>query len=157
MDLRIARQCELHLPVTPQLLQQHGFVHGGVLSYVADNALTYAGGTAMRVPVVTSEFKINYLRPAVGELLIARAQAVHHGRAQAVCRCDVFVVQAGTEKLCAVAQGTIAHCHRAMAQRRPLRAPDGGKGWEHVPPHSCAVYSLFDSCWRMIHMRLRPF
>ncbi len=49
-------QCELHLPVTPQLLQQHGFVHGGVLSYVADNALTYAGGTAMRVPVVTSEF-----------------------------------------------------------------------------------------------------
>ncbi len=95
-------------PVTPQLLQQHGFVHGGVLSYVADNALTYAGGTAMRVPVVTSEFKINYLRPAVGELLIARAQAVHHGRAQAVCRCDVFVVQAGTEKLCAVAQGTIA-------------------------------------------------
>ena len=76
---------------------------------MADNALTYAGGTAMRVPVVTSEFKINYLRPAVGELLIARAQAVHHGRAQAVCRCDVFcVVQAGTEKLCAVAQGTIA-------------------------------------------------
>ena len=62
----------------------------------------------MRVHVVTSEFKINYLRPAVGELLIARAQAVHHGRAQAVCRCDVFVVQAGTEKLCAVAQGTIA-------------------------------------------------
>ena len=101
-------QCELHLPVTPQLLQQHGFVHGGVLSYVADNALTYAGGTAMRVPVVTSEFKINYLRPAVGELLIARAQAVHHGRAQAVCRCDVFVVQVGTEKLCAMAQGTIA-------------------------------------------------
>ncbi|MDR6153624.1 uncharacterized protein (TIGR00369 family) [Acidovorax delafieldii] len=100
--------CELHLPITPQLLQQHGFVHGGVLSYVADNALTYAGGTAMRVPVVTSEFKINYLRPAVGELLIARAQAVHHGRAQAVCRCDVLVVQVGTEKLCAVAQGTIA-------------------------------------------------
>ncbi|MBU0829564.1 MAG: PaaI family thioesterase [Gammaproteobacteria bacterium] len=100
--------CELHLPIRPDLLQQHGFVHGGVLSYVADNALTYAGGTAMQVPVVTSEFKINYLRPAVGELLIARASAVHHNRSQAVCRCDVFVVQAGVEKLCAVAQGTIA-------------------------------------------------
>lgn len=100
--------CELHLPVTGQLTQQHGFVHGGALSYVADNALTYAGGTAMGVPVVTSEFKINYLRPAVGERLIARAEAVHVGRAQAVCRCDVFVLKDGEEKLCAVAQGTIA-------------------------------------------------
>ena len=101
-------QCELHLPMTPQLRQQHGFAHGGVVSYLADNALTYAGGTALRVPVVTSEFKINYVRPAVGELLIARAQAVHAGRNQAVCRCDVFAVQGGVEKLCAVAQGTIA-------------------------------------------------
>ena len=78
------------------------------MSYAADNALTYAGGTAMRVPVVTSEFKINYLRPAVGERLIARAEAVHTGRNQAVCRCDVFVLRDGEEKLCAVAQGTIA-------------------------------------------------
>ena len=99
---------ELSLAITPQLLQQNGFVHGGVVSYAADNALTYAGGTAMRVPVVTSEFKINYLRPAVGERLIARAEAVHTGRNQAVCRCDVFVLRDGEEKLCAVAQGTIA-------------------------------------------------
>jgi uncharacterized protein (TIGR00369 family) len=101
-------RCELHVPVTPQLRQQHGFVHGGVLSYAADNALTYAGGTALKVPVVTSEFKINYLRPAVGERLVARAHALHAGRSQAVCRCDVFVVSDGEEKLCAVAQGTIA-------------------------------------------------
>src|SRR5512145_1037674 len=78
-------QCELHVPVSDSIRQQHGFVHGGVVSYAADNALTYAGGTAMRVPVVTSEFKINYLRPAVGERLIARAHAVHHGKSQAVC------------------------------------------------------------------------
>jgi uncharacterized protein (TIGR00369 family) len=100
-------QCELHVPVTEAIRQQHGFVHGGVVSYAADNALTYAGGTAMRVPVVTSEFKINYVRPAVGERLIARAHAVHHGKSQAVCRCDVFVLKDGVEKLCAVAQGTI--------------------------------------------------
>jgi len=93
--------------VTEAIRQQHGFVHGGVVSYAADNALTYAGGTAMRVPVVTSEFKINYVRPAVGERLIARAHAVHHGKSQAVCRCDVFVLKDGVEKLCAVAQGTI--------------------------------------------------
>jgi uncharacterized protein (TIGR00369 family) len=99
--------CELHVPVTDRVKQQHGFVHGGVVSYAADNALTYAGGTALRVPVVTSEFKINYVRPAVGERLIARARAEHAGRTQAVCRCDVFVVDGGAEKLCAVAQGTI--------------------------------------------------
>ena len=101
-------RCELHVPITEVVKQQHGFVHGGVLSYAADNALTYAGGTALRVPVVTAEFKINYLRPAIGERLIARAEAVHTGKSQAVCRCDVFVVKDGEEKLCAVAQGTIA-------------------------------------------------
>jgi uncharacterized protein (TIGR00369 family) len=101
-------RCELQVPITEAVKQQHGFVHGGVLSYAADNALTYAGGTALRVPVVTAEFKINYLRPAIGERLIARAEAVHTGKSQAVCRCDVFVVKDGEEKLCAVAQGTIA-------------------------------------------------
>jgi len=101
-------RCELQVPVTDAVKQQHGFVHGGVLSYAADNALTFAGGTALRVPVVTSEFKINYLRPAICERLIARAEAVHTSRTQAVCRCDVFVLQDGVEKLCAVAQGTIA-------------------------------------------------
>lgn len=101
-------RCELAVPLAEKVLQQHGFAHGGVVSYAADNALTFAGGTALRVPVVTSEFKINYLRPAVGEWLIARAEAVHAGKSQAVCRCDVFVVKDGAEKLCAVAQGTIA-------------------------------------------------
>lgn len=101
-------RCELQVPASEHVRQQHGFVHGGVVSYAADNALTYAGGTALQVPVVTSEFKINYLRPAVGERLVARAHAVHVSRTQAVCRCDVFVVTDGEEKLCAVAQGTIA-------------------------------------------------
>lgn len=108
--------CELHVPISQKILQQNGFVHGGVLSYAADNALTYAGGTVLDWAVVTSEFKINYLRPAVGERLSARAQAVYAGKTQAVCRCDVFVVMNGEEKLCAVAQGTIA---RLPAQETP--------------------------------------
>jgi uncharacterized protein (TIGR00369 family) len=101
-------RCTLELPITEQVKQQDGFAHGGVVSYLADNALTYAGGTAMRVPVVTAEYKINYVRPAVGERLVARAEAVAVSRSQAVCRCDVFAVAGGQEKLCAVAQGTIA-------------------------------------------------
>jgi uncharacterized protein (TIGR00369 family) len=106
---------ELALTITPQLLQQHGFVHGGVLSYLADNALTFAGGIAMGVPVVTSEMKINYVRPAVGERLLARAQAAHVGKSQAVTRCDIYVLKGAVEKLCAVAQGTIV----ALGQSKP--------------------------------------
>ncbi|SDY33759.1 uncharacterized domain 1-containing protein [Variovorax sp. YR634] len=99
---------ELQLPLTAQLKQQNGFAHGGIVSYMADNALTFAGGSALRVPVVTSEFKINYVRPALGDRLIARATTAHCGSSQAVCTCEVFVVNDGAEKLCALAQGTIA-------------------------------------------------
>ncbi|WP_374562869.1 PaaI family thioesterase [Ideonella sp.] len=97
----------LELALKDELKQQNGFAHGGVVSYLADNALTYAGGTAMRVPVVTSEFKINYVRPAQGERLIARAKAVSVGKSQSVCRCEVFAVLGHEETLCALAQGTI--------------------------------------------------
>jgi uncharacterized protein (TIGR00369 family) len=102
------RGAELKIPIRSELKQRHGFVHGGVISYAADNALTYAGGGALGPDVVTSEFKINYLRPAMGEFIVARATVVHAGRNQAVCRCDVYVSSAGKETLCATAQGTIA-------------------------------------------------
>lgn len=97
--------------------RQHGFVHGGVVSYAADNALTYAGGRVLGADVVTSEFKINYLRPAQGERLIARGAVIHAGKSQAVCRCDVFASDAGQEKLCATAQGTIARLGEGDASR----------------------------------------
>ncbi len=103
-----AGHAELAVPLTPPLLQQHGFAHGGVVSYAADNALTFAGGSTLGTAVVTAEYKINYLRPAQGSRLIARADVVHSGANQAVCRCEVFVVTDDTEQLCAVAQGTIA-------------------------------------------------
>ena len=105
---------ELRLPIRDELKQQHGFVHGGAVSYLADNALTYAGGSVMPGQgVVTSEFKINYLRPAQGDALVARASVVYAGKSQIVCRCDVFAITGTEEKLCATAQGTIA----------PLAAP----------------------------------
>jgi uncharacterized protein (TIGR00369 family) len=100
--------CELKVSIREELLQQHGFLHGGVISYAADNALTIAAAIAMKAPVVTSEFKINYLRPGQGDFIVARASCVHAGRSQGVSRCDIFIVRDGVEKLCAVAQGTIS-------------------------------------------------
>jgi len=99
---------ELAIPITPQLKQQHGFVHGGVISYAADNSLTFVGGSVLGPAVVTAEYKINYLRPAMGSVLIARATVVYSSKTQAVCRCDVFVINEDKENLCAVSQGTIA-------------------------------------------------
>ncbi len=107
MDVFEPGHAQLSLPVAPQLLQQNGFVHGGVLAYLADNALTYAGGSVL-APVLTSEFKINYLRPATGaDRLVAVATVVGSGQTQAVCRCDIFLERGGKRKLCAAAQGTI--------------------------------------------------
>lgn len=98
---------ELRLILKPEHLQQHGFAHGGVVAYLADNALTYAGGSVLGGNVLTLEMKLNYTRPAMGDALIARASVVSSGRSQAVCRCDLFAVSNGAEKLCAAAQGTI--------------------------------------------------
>lgn len=107
LDAFAAGSAELSVPVVPALLQQHGFVHGGVLSYLADNALTFAGGSVLG-DSVTSEFKINYLRPAKdAERLLAVATVVGSGKTQAVCRCDIFVVKGQERVLCAAAQGTI--------------------------------------------------
>jgi uncharacterized protein (TIGR00369 family) len=101
-------RAELTIPVVEQLEQQNGFVHGGVLSYAADNALTFAGGSVLGPDVVTSEFKINYLRPGTGAWIVARATVLSASKTQAVCRCDIFAVQDEKEKLCAAAQGTIS-------------------------------------------------
>lgn len=100
-------EAEIALEITEKLKQQNGFVHGGVLAYLADIALTFAGGSVLQ-GVLTSEIKINYTRPGLGERLIARATVLSHGKTQAVCRCDIFAVAEGREKLCAAAQGTIA-------------------------------------------------
>jgi uncharacterized protein (TIGR00369 family) len=99
-------QVELVLDLRKEHMQQHGFAHGGVVSYLADNTLTFAGGTVLG-DSVTLEYKINFVRPAIGERLIARARVTSGGRSQAVCQCDIFAIKDGVEKLCATAQGTI--------------------------------------------------
>jgi len=96
----------LSIIVRDEFKQQHGFVHGGVISYLADNALTYAGGSILG-DSVTSEYKINYLRPAIGQRLVAKATVLSSGRTQAVCQCKVIAMNENDEQTVAVAQGTI--------------------------------------------------
>ncbi|MFJ1969863.1 PaaI family thioesterase [Streptomyces sp. NPDC087903] len=99
----------LELDIREDLLQQYGHVHGGVLAYAADNALTFAAGSVSGGRLVTAGFTIDYLRPARGLLLRAEARVVRSGRSRVVCRCDLSTVDGeGTRSLCAVAQGSIA-------------------------------------------------
>ncbi|MFB7030517.1 MULTISPECIES: PaaI family thioesterase [unclassified Streptomyces] len=98
----------LELAIREELRQQNGFVHGGVLSYAADNAITFAAGTVLGPAVLTAGYTIDYVRPAVGATLRARAGVLHASRRQAVVRCELLTVdEAGTETLCALAQGTV--------------------------------------------------
>ena len=100
-------EAEIRVDITDNLKQQHGFVHGGVVSYLADNSITFAGGVALGGNALTSEYKINYVRPAIGSHLIARAQAKSIGKRQAVCLAEIYAVKDGMENLCAIAQGTV--------------------------------------------------
>ncbi|QIP83810.1 PaaI family thioesterase [Streptomyces sp. Tu 2975] len=98
----------LEVDVREDLRQQNGYLHGGVLAYAADNSITFAAGTTLGPAVLTGAFSVQYMRPATGRTLIARAAVVHTGRRQAVVRCDLLTVGAdGDETLCAVAQGTV--------------------------------------------------
>lgn len=98
----------LELTIREDLRQQNGFVHGGVLSYAADNAITFAAGTVLGPAVLTAGYTIDYVRPAVGVTLRARAEVLHGGRRQAVARCELLTVdEEGTETVCALAQGTV--------------------------------------------------
>ena len=98
---------EISITIQPRLFQQHGSVHGGVLSYAADNALTFAGGSILGPNVVTAAYTINYLKAAQSGSLIARAIVISNTTRQAVCRCDIWNTTDQGEVLCAVAQGTI--------------------------------------------------
>ncbi|WP_208021175.1 PaaI family thioesterase [Paracoccus alkanivorans] len=97
----------IQLRLREELRQQHGFAHGGVLSYLADNAITFAGGMALKSDALTSEFKINYLRPAQATLLRAEAGAVSVSGRQAVCQCSIYAIDDADKTLCALAQGTV--------------------------------------------------
>ncbi|MER7660928.1 MULTISPECIES: PaaI family thioesterase [unclassified Streptomyces] len=98
----------LEVDVRDELRQQNGYLHGGVLAYAADNSITFAAGSTLGPAVLTAGFSVQYVRPATGLILRARATVVHSGRRQAVVRCDLLAVgEDGEETLCAVAQGTV--------------------------------------------------
>lgn len=101
-----ARGVTLALEARPDLRQQDGLVHGGVISYLADNAIAFAAGAVLGPGILTSSLTVDYLRPARGDLR-AHAWVVHTGRSRALTRCEVTTVStSGEDVACALAQGS---------------------------------------------------
>lgn len=100
--------CTLAVERRPELLQQHGFFHGGVTAFLVDNATTIAAATSRGQSALTAEYKLNLLSPAVGEKLICRARVIKPGRQVAVVAADVFSLSDGVEKHTATALASIA-------------------------------------------------
>jgi len=98
----------LEVDARPDLLQQNGFLHGGVLAYAADNCLTYAAGTVLGPAVLTGGMSVEYVRPARGRTLRATARVTYSGRRRAVCACELEMIDDdGSARVCAVGQGTV--------------------------------------------------
>jgi uncharacterized protein (TIGR00369 family) len=102
-------RCEIHLPYRENLSQQHGFFHGGITTTIADSACGYAGFTLMPADasVLTIEYKVNFLAPADGDLLIATGTVVKPGRTIIVSEGRVVVVKDGRERACATITNTM--------------------------------------------------
>mgnify|MGYP001239580030 CR=1 FL=1 len=103
-------RCELRMPFAPAFTQQHGFLHAGIVTTVADSAAGYAAYSLMPAEssVLTVEFKQNLLAPAAGRLLIARAAVVRPGRQISVVQSETFVAdEGGREKAVALMQATM--------------------------------------------------
>ena len=77
----------------PDLLQQNGLFHGGVLAYLIDNASTAAAATVLNGAersVLTAEYKLNFVAPSTGDRLTCRAEVVKPGRMLTVVEAKVF-------------------------------------------------------------------
>jgi uncharacterized protein (TIGR00369 family) len=99
----------IELPFRTELAQQHGYFHAGATSAIADTAGGYAGFSLFPAcsSVLTVEFKINLVAPAMGERLHAVAEVIKPGRTLVICDLKVWAVSAVREVLCATGLQTL--------------------------------------------------
>jgi len=90
---------EMAVPGADALLRTSGMFHGGVIAALADSAGGYAATTlhSKNVSFLTVELKINYLRPAKGDRMIARGKVIKGGATLTVVQSDLYTTANGTE------------------------------------------------------------
>jgi uncharacterized protein (TIGR00369 family) len=97
---------ELVVPIRPELTQHHGFAHGAVVGCVADNACAWAAASLVG-DVVTAEYKLHLLAPAIGKKLVGRGRVIKASSRMVIASADVFAVTGDNEKHVATMLATI--------------------------------------------------
>lgn len=104
-----AGQAQLSVSKKPELLQFNGFFHGGVISGLADHAAGAAATSALPAGkiAVTVDLHVNFLSPASGPSLLAKARTLQVGGTLCVAAVDVTTPGQDADVLCAVATVTL--------------------------------------------------
>lgn len=91
LALILAGEVHITVPFSAHLSQQHGYLHAGAVTSIVDSACGYAALTMAPAgyEVVTAEFKINLLRPALGPAFIAIGKVQNAGKLLTVCTGEV--------------------------------------------------------------------
>ncbi len=112
-----AGSVEILLPFREDLLQHHGYLHGAVIAAVVDTACGYSAQSLMPPDstVLTVEYKINFLRPAKGDRIIARGRVLRPGRNLTVCYGEALTVANGSEDTVATLTATMARLGAQIA------------------------------------------
>ena len=99
----------ISVPFSPALTQQHGYVHAGVISSIADSACGYAAMTLAPSggEVLSVEVKISLLAPAEGLRFLARASVLRAGTRLSFCSGEVHAIRESGEELIATMLSTI--------------------------------------------------
>ena len=100
---------EIELPFRQDLTQQNGYIHAGIITTIADSACGYAAFSLMPkgADVLSVEFKVNLLSPAIGEKFVAKARVLRAGKTLFVVQGDVFAVKERQEKQVSTMLGTM--------------------------------------------------
>ncbi|MEJ3959520.1 PaaI family thioesterase [Brachymonas sp. G13] len=112
-ELLLAQEGEVQIamPFSKHLSQQQGFIHAGAVTSIVDSACGYAALTKAPAgcEVVTAEFKINLLRPAIGDRFVAIGKVTNAGKMLTVCTGEVHAYTGESSKLVALMQATIVN------------------------------------------------
>ena len=102
-------EVELELPFRDDLTQQHGFLHAGIVTTLVDSACGYAALSVMdrESAVLSVEYKVNLLAPAIGERMRAIGRVIKSGRTLVVCSGEVIAVANGAEQVVTLMQATM--------------------------------------------------
>ena len=100
---------DIQIPYQKDLTQQNGFIHAGIITTIADSACGYAAFSLMPkgVNVLSVEFKVNLLSPAIGDEFLAEARVLRAGKTLTIVQGDVFAIKDSQRKHVAIMLATM--------------------------------------------------